>query len=91
MTGGTGGGVAASGGAPEGRLFQDELNDREEHHDEAAQEPDLHSGDTVGRGHVVPGGVDDVEHDDGDDQLEGEPHERVGEEEGEPGESGEDG
>ena len=92
MTGGTGGGGrGGGGGAPERGPFQDELNDAEKHHDEAAQEPDLHSGDGVGGGHLVPGGVDDVEHDHGDQQLEGQSDQGLGQEEGEPGERGEDG
>ena len=87
----TGGGSGGGGGPPERGPVQDELHDTEQHHDEAAQEPDLHSGDRVGGRHLVPGGVDDVEHDDGDDQLEAESDQGLGQEEGQPGERGEDG
>ena len=88
--GGEGGG-GGRGGAPEGFVSQDELQDTEDHHDEAAEEPDLHSRDGVGGGDGGPGGADDVEHDHGDEELEGEPDEGLGDEEGEPGESDEDG
>ena len=85
------GGGGGCGGTPEGFVCPDELQDAEDHHDETAQEPDLNSRDGIGGGDGGPGGADDVEHDHGDEKLEGEPDERLGDEEGEPGEGDEDG
>ena len=89
---GRGGGGGGGGGvSPEDFVSNYQLEDAEDHNDQAAEEPDFYSGDGVGGGNGGPGGGDDVEHDHGDQQLEGQSEEGLGEEEGEPGESGEDG
>ena len=86
-----GGGRGGGGVSPEDFVSYYQLEDAEDHNDQAAEEPDFYSGDGVGGGNGGPGGGDDVEHDHGDQQLEGQSEEGLGEEEGEPGESGEDG
>ena len=93
MTAGDWGLRSGSGSStcPQFRGAENELQDADDHEQETTQEPDVQSVDVVGGRGGGPGDGDHVEEDDDDQQLETETQQHLGDEEGEPGDDGEEG